>query len=293
MNGEWVLLDIPQDLPGFNGFIGSWVHQGDKNLLVDVGPANSAARLMDALTGMGLDRVDYILLTHVHIDHAGGLASCLQHYPMAQVVCHENGIQSLVSPQALWDGSREVLGEIAEAYGPPAAVCKEKLIAHTKAHIENLVVVDTPGHASHHVSFSYGGRLFAGEAAGNYYTVQDTDYLRPATPPRFFFGVFLESLKRLRALENMPICYAHWGHAPSSHEMLDRFEAQLARWKAVIEAEIRVGFEDLVQRCVDRLLENDRDLHAFALMEPAVQRRERYFLSNSVKGYIGFLQDGT
>lgn len=292
MNGKWTLLEISQKLPGFDGFIGSWVYQGDRNLLVDVGPANSASRLIDALVGMGLDRVDYILLTHVHIDHAGGLAACLEHFPMARVVCHENALPPLVSPHALWEGSCNVLGEIAEAYGAPGAISKAKLIPRTQAHIDNLVVVDTPGHASHHVSFVYGGHLFAGEAAGNYYAVQDTDYLRPATPPRFFYGVFSESLKRLRALEDMPICYAHWGHAPSSHEMLDRFEAQLIRWNAIIEGEIRVGSESLVERCVERLLEKDRDLHAFERMKPDVQKRERYFLSNSVKGFIGFLQDG-
>jgi glyoxylase-like metal-dependent hydrolase (beta-lactamase superfamily II) len=291
MNDGWSLINIPQDLPGFNRFIGSWVYRGEKNLLVDVGPANSAPRLLDTLAGMGLERVDYILLTHVHIDHAGGLAACLAQFPMAQVVCHENGVRPLVSPHALWEGSRKVLGNIAEAYGRPGAVSKEKLIAHTEARIDNLVVINTPGHASHHMSYIYGGHLFAGEAAGNYYVVQDADYLRPATPPRFFYKVFSESLGRLMAFEDMPICYAHWGQASSSHTMLKRFDAQLSRWEAIIKGEIRVGSKRMVERCVERLLEKDLDLQAFGVMEPEVQRRERYFLANSVKGYIGFLQN--
>jgi glyoxylase-like metal-dependent hydrolase (beta-lactamase superfamily II) len=288
-NDRCTLLEIPQDLPGFNGFIGSWVYRGDLNLLVDVGPANSVSRLIDVLVRMGVDRVDYILLTHIHIDHAGGLAACLEHFPMAQVVCHEKGIKPLVYPEGLWNGSRKVLGPIAEAYGEPHPVEEDKLIAHTEANVDNLVVVDTPGHAAHHVSFSYGGHLFPGEAMGNYYAVQNSDYLRPATPPRFFYRVFLESLERLRALEDMPVCYAHWGHASSSHQMLDRFEAQLVRWKEVIGGEISAGGEDLVARSVDRLLDRDPDLKAFHLMDPYVQRRERSFLSNSVKGYMGFL----
>jgi glyoxylase-like metal-dependent hydrolase (beta-lactamase superfamily II) len=285
------LIEIKQDLPGFDRFIGSWVYQGDLNLVVDVGPANSADSLIETLENMDLDRVDYILLTHIHIDHAGGLAKCLERFPMARVVCHEKGIKHLVDPTRLWEGSRKVLAEIAEAFGPPGAVKHEKFISHTEADIENLDVIDTPGHAAHHLCFDFGGHLFAGEAGGNYCSIQGIDYLRPATPPRFFLEVFLKSIDRLRAFEDQHICYAHWGDAPSSHEMLERFREQILRWKDLVQQEIASGDDDLVARCVDRLLEKDPDLKAYELMEPDVQKRERYFLSNSVRGYIGFLKD--
>jgi glyoxylase-like metal-dependent hydrolase (beta-lactamase superfamily II) len=284
------LIEIPQEIAGFNRFVGSWVFQGDLTLVVDVGPANSSAKLINALTRMGVDRVDFFLITHIHIDHAGALASCLEHFPIARVVCHEKGITHLVDPSRLWRGSREVLGEIAEAYGRPRAVGREKFIPHTETRIEDLAVVNTPGHAAHHLSFGYGGHLFTGEAAGNYYAFGDRDYLRPATPPKFFFQVFLNSLDRLKTLKDMPICYAHWGHAASSHQMLDRFQAQLERWKEIIGNEISSGTEDLVVQCVEILLDTDPELKAFDIMTPDVQERERYFLSNSVKGYIGFLQ---
>jgi glyoxylase-like metal-dependent hydrolase (beta-lactamase superfamily II) len=209
---------------------------------------------------------------------------------MASVVCHEKGIHHLVDPSRLWKGSREVLGTIADAYGRPRAVSQEKCIPHTEARMEGLAVVDTPGHAAHHLSFGYGGHLFAGEAAGNYYVFADRDYLRPATPPKFFFQVFLNSLDRLKTLKDMPICYAHWGQAPSSHHMLDRFQTQIVRWKEIIGNEISSGAENMVLRCVDILLQTDPELKAFDIMTPEVQQRERYFLSNSVNGYIGFLQ---
>jgi glyoxylase-like metal-dependent hydrolase (beta-lactamase superfamily II) len=257
---------------------------------VDVGPANSVHRLVEALAKMNMERVDYVLLTHIHIDHVGGLAKFLEHFPMAQVVCHDKAVRHLVDPSRLWEVSRKVLGKIADAYGPLTGVREEILIPHTQAHIENLTIIETPGHAPHHLSFSCMGHLFAGEAGGNYLCVADTDYLRPATPPRFFLKVFLETVDRLLALEDQHICYAHFGDAPSSRQMLKRFRAQVLRWKEVVEKERSAGPKDLIMRCVDRLLEKDPDLKAFALMDSDTQDRERFFMGNSVRGYIGFLE---
>jgi len=256
-----------------------------------VGPANSVAKLIKALMRMNMEMVDYVLLTHIHIDHAGGVAEFLEHFPMARVVCHDKGIRHLVDSSKLWEGSRKVLGEIAEAYGCPKAVKEEMCIPHTQANIEKLVVIETPGHAPHHLSFSYMGNLFAGEAGGNYYSLHGIDYLRPATPPRFFLKDFLGSVDRLAALEDQHICYAHFGEATNSRQMLKRFRAQILRWKEVIQKEMSAGSNDLMMRCVDSLLEEDPDLRAFQFMDPDTQKRERFFLANSVRGYIEFLQN--
>jgi glyoxylase-like metal-dependent hydrolase (beta-lactamase superfamily II) len=288
---DCTLVEIEQQIPGFDRFIGAWVYRGKINLVVDVGPAHSVHHLIAALTEMDMDRVDYVLLTHIHIDHAGGVARFLEHFPMARVVCHEKGKKHVVEPSKLWEGSRKVLGEIADAFGPPEAVKEERCLAHTEVDIEGLTVVETPGHASHHLSFSYGGHLFSGEAAGNYYAVGETDYLRPATPPRFFLKVFLGSLDRLAALEDQHICYSHFGDAPSSRPMLERFRAQIFRWKQIVGEEMSRGPDDLIGTCVDSLLERDPDLRAFQVMDLDTQKRERVFMSNSVRGYVDFLQN--
>ena len=285
------LIEIKQRIPGFDHFIGSWVYRGDINFVVDVGPANSVSELTKALWQMKIERVDYVLLTHIHIDHAGGLGQFLEHFPMARVVCHDKGIRHLVDPSKLWEGSRQVLGEIAEAFGPFRPVKEEMCIPHTQAAIEDLDVIETPGHAPHHLSFSYNENLFAGEAGGNYYSVQGMDYLRPATPPRFYLKVFLETIDRLMALKEQRICYAHFGDAPDSTRMLKRFRAQILRWKEVVQKEIAGGSDHLLTRCVDRLLKEDPDLKAFELMDHDMQDRERFFMANSVRGYVEFLQN--
>jgi len=284
------LIEIRQDMPGFNPFFGSWICRNDLTLVIDVGPANSANRLIRSLALLDLDRVDYILITHIHIDHAGALANLLDEYPMAKAVCHKDAIKHLVNPVRLWTGSQKVLGDVADVYGPPVPVLRERLIPHTEADIKDLKIIETPGHALHHLSYSYQERLFAGEAAGNYLNLYGRKYLRPATPPRFFLDVFLESLEALMALEDQAIRYAHFGEAESSHEMLNIFRDQLLRWEAIIGESVRRGGENayVIRKCVDLLLEKDPNLAAFYKMDPEVQERERFFMTNGVRGFVEY-----
>ena len=288
------LVEIKQDVPGFDSFFGSWVCQGDVNVLIDVGPANTAGRLIDSLVSSGLDKVDLILLTHIHIDHAGGLADLLDHYPMAKVVCHAKAVDYLVDPTTLWEGSLKVLGEIAEMYGPPRPVPKERLIPHTENNLKSLLVVETPGHAVHHLSFIFENRLFVGEAGGIYIRTHDEEYVRPSTPPRFFFDVCMKSVDRLLAFEDKPIYFAHLGEAESSHRLLEVSREQLTRWKRIIFGQATRGQmedDDLISRCVDILLEKDPNLAAFGQMDADTRKRERFFISNSVKGFIGSFKE--
>ena len=283
---EPILIDLKQDRPGYDHFIASWVCRGDSNIVVDVGPANSVHVLMGALEAMEMNRVDLVLLTHIHIDHAGGLADFLEQFPMAKVVCHRMGVEHLVDPSKLWAGSQKVLGELAEFYGPIKPVKGEALIAHTEAKIEGLRVIETPGHAPHHLSFTYQGKLFVGEAGGTFHDLGDLEYVRPATPPKFFMEECLGSVDRLLGLEDQPIYYVHFGKAESSHRQLKNFRNQLTRWAEIIKREMNRDLEDLVKTCMESLLEKDPDLKPFHTMDSAMQERERYFLTNSINGYI-------
>lgn len=284
------LIEIPQDLPGFNQFIGAWACTGPLNLLVDVGPAGSARRLIKSLETIGMDRIDYILITHIHIDHAGGLSKVLSRYPMAKVICHEKAIPLITNPSKLWAGSLSVLGDTARMYGEPEPVAPDCLIPHTRCAAPGLEIIDTPGHAAHHLSFTYEDRLFVGEAGGNFTAMGSGIYLRPATPPRFFMEAFLSSLDRLLTLENRTLCYGHFGQAGNSTEMLERFRAQLLRWKDIILEELRKGEENIVSRCMATLLEKDPELARFGDMVLEFQEREHFFLTNSINGFIGYLK---
>ena len=289
--GRCTLVEIKQAIPGFNRFIGSWVYEGDVTFIVDVGPRNTAHILKDRLSRMGIRHIDFVLLTHIHIDHGGALNSILTAFPMARAVCHTKGTKHLIDPVRLWEGSRQVLREKAEAFGQPEAVDPERLIHHGDVEMRDLIVIETPGHAPHHISYSYNGILFSGEAAGNYYNIRGSEFLRPATPPRFFLETFLKSVEKLLALQDQRICYGHFGEAASSQNMLNRFRSQLQRWEQIIEHEAKEETADLVPRCIAVLLRKDPELKAFTCMPLAVQKREQYFMANSVQGFLGYFKE--
>ncbi len=109
------LIDLDQELHGQREFISCWVsQQAELTFIVDPGPPTTAGRLVAQLHALQVDHLDYVLLTHVHLDHAGGTAQVLTAYPDAKVVCHEKGVPHLLDPAGLWRGSRKVLGRMAE-----------------------------------------------------------------------------------------------------------------------------------------------------------------------------------
>jgi glyoxylase-like metal-dependent hydrolase (beta-lactamase superfamily II) len=286
-----VLIEIPQDRSGFDRFIGSWLCPLDKTIVVDVGPSRSSPKLIDSLTARGIHRVDYVLLTHIHMDHAGGLAEFLDHFPTAAAVCHSKAIPHLVDPSKLWLGSQKTLGDLAGTYGPIKPVKRERLIPHTEAQSQGIEIIETPGHAAHHLSFMLEGHLFAGEAGGVYIRGDGWEYLRPATPPVFFLKQFIASIERLLTARDLTMCYAHFGRADSSHRMLKRERAQLLFWERIIRGEMEKGDQLLSERCMARLLAEDSELSAFKAMSSAEQDKEKFFMSNSIKGYLGYLQE--
>jgi glyoxylase-like metal-dependent hydrolase (beta-lactamase superfamily II) len=286
-----LLIELRQDRPGFDRFIGSWLCPYDKTVVIDVGPSRSVTTLIESLSVLGIREVDFVLLTHIHMDHAGGLAEFLDHFPMARAVCHSKAISHLVDPSKLWLGSRKTLGDLAEAYGPIRPVKKERLIPHTEARVEGIDIIETPGHAPHHLSFIIKDNLFAGEAGGIYLAGKDWEYLRPATPPVFFLKEFLGSIDRLLTAKDLPVCYAHFGRAGRSHSMLKRERAQLLLWEEIIREELAKGDHRLMERGMGRLLAEDPQLKAFEAMSSADQDREKFFIRNSIKGYLGFLQE--
>ena len=100
------LIDLDQKLPGFRKFISSWLYTKDhKNIIIDPGPTSTIPVLEKALADLNIHKVDYILLTHIHIDHAGGTGLLLSKFPDSKVLCHPMGIPHMINPEKLWQGS--------------------------------------------------------------------------------------------------------------------------------------------------------------------------------------------
>ena len=287
------LVTLAPPIQGFEAFICTWLYKGDRVFIVDVGPAVTANDLIESLRTLGVQRLDYILLTHIHLDHAGGIGEVAEAYPEAPIVCHPAGIPHLIDPTRLWRGTLKTLGRTGEIYGPVQAVAPQRLVDAASFRAPDISPVMTPGHSQHHVAFNTAQYLFAGEAGGVYWHPKSGPiYLRPATPPRFFFDVYRQSVEALLNTEATTLCYGHYGMTTNAMDLLHRHYDQLELWREIIGAEMPFDEQgDFLDRCAQRLLEKDPLLAGYANMEPSIQQRERGFMRNSIRGFAGYLED--
>jgi glyoxylase-like metal-dependent hydrolase (beta-lactamase superfamily II) len=286
-------ITLTPPLAGFTDFISAWLVKGPPAFLVDVGPASTSDQLMHALATLDVSRLDYILLTHIHLDHAGAAGHIANRFPAATIVCHPKAIPHLVDPSRLWEGTRNVLGSVALGYGPLMPVPAERLVDARGFAAGAISALLTPGHAAHHVSYFTAPALFVGEACGVLYTPADgKNYMRPATPPAFFMATALQSLDALIARAPDQMVVGHFGMRPDGCALLRRHRDQLLFWEQWMSAASRIyPADEAVQRCAEGLLVDDPLLAAFSDFSKPVQARERYFLENSVSGFLGWIRD--
>ncbi len=290
---ELYLVDLPQNLEGFRDFISSWILKHEsKGLVVDVGPSSTIERLVEAIRYLKIDEVEYVLLTHIHIDHAGGIGKFLKYYPNAKVVVHEKGVKHIVNPEKLWKSSKEVLGKIAEAYEEPLPINEENVYSGDIEFCGRTIeVIKTPGHAPHHQSYLIGDYLFLGEAAGVHMPLKEGYYLRPATPPKFFYDVYEDSLRKLLKIEGIA-CFGHFGFEKNSVEIVEKAMDQIRLWVDVVSriAKEREDEKEITDLARNELLKRDQLFSRYKLLDEDVKKREDYFIENSLRGILDYVR---
>lgn len=288
------LVPLKQKVEGLERFISSWIFKGETRFLVDVGPKASVPQLLGALKELEIERLDFIFLTHIHIDHAGGVGALIHHFPEARVICHRAGVNHLAHPEKLWEGSKKVLGDLALHYGEIDPVPTSHILSCDEFSREGFEIIKTPGHAVHHMSLTYNGYLFVGEAGGVFRDLGNRLYLRPSTPPRFILEEAMASIDRLLELDDREICYAHFGIHRSSDEMLRRYKEQIGLWRDVISEQMQGGEDrDLLDRCREALLKRDPLFAALSELRDEERTRELYFLGNNIRGFVEYLSSAS
>lgn len=285
------LIDLDQNLEGFHHFISCWVYStGECTILVDPGPTATIPLVKKALKELGIVKLDYILLTHIHIDHAGGTGLLLDDFPDVQVICHPRGIEHMINPNKLWQGSLSVLGKIAEVYGSISSIPEKRISYQQQINFKDrkIEVIETPGHALHHLNYLVDGILFAGEVAG--VTVPaDEFYLRIATPPKFIYKVYKTSLFKAAMLDCDMMCFGHYGLNTETIKVFDSAKNQLELWMEISSARFSKNRSVNSEEIFNDLVEKDILLKPFTTLPKDIQKREKYFTTNSIKGMLGYI----
>ncbi|OPL14507.1 MAG: hypothetical protein AVO39_09040 [delta proteobacterium MLS_D] len=288
------LIDLDQPRRGFEKFISSWlVRREGATILVDPGPSSSIPRLEEELETLAVKKIDFVLITHIHIDHVGGLGHLLERHPEARVVCKPSTVRHLTEPSKLSAASRQALGDLADLYGTIRPSPEEAFLDEYEASRVGLFeTVETPGHASHHRCYLMGDILFVGEAAGVFYPHESGPYLRLASPAPFFYDVYRSSLLKAASLDVSHLCFAHYGFCDDPPRLFDAALNQLDLWVALTEKRLNAGEdEELFEESVfEDLLKRDRAMTWYREFPRDVQERERYFAVKSIRGIHHWIQ---
>jgi glyoxylase-like metal-dependent hydrolase (beta-lactamase superfamily II) len=286
------LVDLDLPPPGFYRFISSWiVKEGDRAIIIDPGPTATIATLLNALREIGIKGIDYIFVTHIHLDHAGGCGDLIKNYPDPVIVCHPQAVDHLSNPERLWQGSVNVLGDLARAYGQPSPVDRERICSEPDIDWKGYIIqsLETPGHASHHMCLFLRGLVFAGEVAGVRVPSGNKRYIRPTTPPPFRPEIALKSISLVTDMGPEVICYGHYGFLRDAVTILKMAEGQIRSWLTVIEERRNEGLSLKEEEILGEILARDPYMSPFPKLESDIRERESYFIKNSIKGMLGFI----
>jgi glyoxylase-like metal-dependent hydrolase (beta-lactamase superfamily II) len=186
--------------------------------IIEPGPAVMVSAIQETANQLGMTRIEYIIPTHIHVDHGGAIGTLISVFPEAQIVLNERGARHAIDPERLIRSTRMSFGDDYESiFGRIAPVPVSRIkVVHDGDKLaigeRELLVLETPGHAPHHISLldSRTGGLFCGEALGLIYGRGDPP-LPSVTMPNFDAAVYLNDMRRLRELKSKALFYSHLG----------------------------------------------------------------------------------
>jgi glyoxylase-like metal-dependent hydrolase (beta-lactamase superfamily II) len=236
-----LLLDL--DFRDTEGLVAAYLLPTEEGwTLIETGPTTCRSALLAGLRAAGVtaEEVRRVLVTHIHLDHAGGVGALAEALPRAQFYAHELGVMHLVDPTRLISSARRAWGAAADPlWGtivPVPAARIQPLHGGERFPLlgGELEVIATPGHAKHHLAF-FDTRLrglFTGDGAG--VRLERSSHLRPAIPPPDLdLDLLFSSLATMQHRDPKFVLYSHFGPSPDGPADLARYRAIVLDWKDV------------------------------------------------------------
>jgi glyoxylase-like metal-dependent hydrolase (beta-lactamase superfamily II) len=275
------LFSVDTRMSGYPGITSAYLLRTSRPCLVETGTATSAAVVRDSLArlGVGADDLATIVVTHIHLDHAGGVGTLASMFPRAEVVVHERGARHLVDPERLMSSARRVFGRVLDdVFGvlEPTDAARVRTLGETGTvdlgDGRSLNAFHAPGHAQHHVGLvdSATGDLFVGDAAGVY--IPETADMRPSTPPPDFdLDLALGTLRRFGDVNPARLLFSHFGPVLDVPGSLGRAEEELRLWVELVR-DTRANQLDL-DHAVQRVTEKTAERYSTYLTRPDVAEK--------------------
>jgi DivIVA domain-containing protein len=224
------------------------------DVLVDPGPASCLDALLAAI---GDTQPAALLLTHIHLDHAGAAGSLVKYWPELEVYVHERGAPHLIDPTRLLESARRLYGEdMDRLWGEVLPVPEEniRVLRGGERIVDDCFdVAYTPGHASHHVAFFYDddGTAFVGDVGGVRITPQ-TLTIPPTPPPDIDIEAWHASIDRVAAWKPDRIAVTHFGASDDADAQLAEVSERLDTWAALAHAEDLDTFVETINEEIER-----------------------------------------
>lgn len=271
------------------GYGSVYVVDAERPAVVDTGIGTNRELLFDALDSLdiGEEDLEYILPTHIHLDHAGGAGFLTEAYPNATVMAHDIGVPHLVDPSRLVAGTKAAVDDQWQFYVDPEPVPEDRIEGLEGGETidlgdRTLEVVYAPGHAPHQVMFHDTGDdvLFTGDAAGIW--IPSMNKIRQTTPPsQFNLDQCLDDASTIVDRDPDTLCFGHFGPLAFEAEYMEGYKRTLVEWVEAVRQK-RAELED--DEAVIEFFQEHTDM-AEAWGERKAHDEERL----NVKGVLGYL----
>jgi glyoxylase-like metal-dependent hydrolase (beta-lactamase superfamily II) len=272
---------------GTAGYGSVYLVDADRTAVVDTGIGADRDLVFEAVDDRLDGHLDYALVTHVHLDHAGGAGFLAERHPEATVLTHERGVRHLVDPSRLVAGTKAAVGDQWEFYADPEPVPEDRVEALSDGDTvdlgdRRLDVAEAPGHAPHQVVF-FDDRddvCFTADAAGLY--VPSRDEVRETTPPpQFDLEAALDDARTIEGRDPDVLAFAHFGPREFDPSVTEGYRRTLVEWvEAVRQKRAELDDDEAV---VEYFAENARDVEAWG--ERKAREEERL----NARGVLAYL----
>ncbi len=210
---------LEAQIPGLDTIFAVYFIKETSDIIIEPGPAALIPAIQAKVKELALRNLEYIIPTHIHLDHAGAVGRLAELFPEAKVVIHPLGARHVIDPSRLIQGTKAAFGNDFETrYGEILPVPEGQVKVPTDGEVldtgdRGLKVIFAPGHAPHHIAIfdEKTKGLFSGEALGTPVPGAESFVLPSAAPPIFDIDVSLDTVEKLRRLSPHLIFYSHDG----------------------------------------------------------------------------------